>query len=88
MTCVVVKATELVGEGVVESVDCPLLVGDVFEDCTGLPEVLEALSALLLFFDARLPRTPPPTAAPMITTIPTTAIIQKVLGVKPQMRRC
>ena len=112
MTCVVVKATVLVREGVVEavdrplleravelvdsallaevvdSVDRPLLDGNVLVGPIEFPEVWEALSELLLFFDARIPPTPPATAAPMTTNIPTTMIIQNALGTSPQIRRC
>jgi len=78
--------SELVGEGVVEFMDWPLLVADVFERCTEVSELGKEDSATLLLFEARLPPTPPPTAAPIITTIPTIAI-QNVLRAKPQMRR-
>lgn len=91
--CVVLKATDVVEDGVVDGVVAWLLLedcSDVLDDIPAAAVVTELVgeaSVLSLFLEAKLPPTPPPTAAPIITTIATIATIQKVLGAKPQVRR-
>ena len=84
----VVSATVLVEDDARKSVDLPLFEGEVFELCVELSRILEPLPALLFLFVARIPPTPPPTAAPITTNIPIIVIIQNILGANPQIRRC